>query len=81
MGKQTAILVLDDDPIVLNSLSEYLRIEHYEVRSAQTLQEALDLLASEPFRVVLTDVRLPEGSGFDLLRTSSRGTCPPPSSC
>ena len=68
MAKQTAVLVLDDDPIVLNSLSEYLRIEGYDVNAAQTLQEAIELLDREQFRVVLTDVRLPEGSGFDLLQ-------------
>ena len=68
MGKQTAVLVLDDDPIVLNSLSEYLRMERYEVHAVQTLQEAIELLEREHFRVVLTDVRLPEGSGFDLLQ-------------
>ena len=68
MAKQTAILVLDDDPIVLNSLSEYLRLERYQVHATETLQEAIDLLKREHFRVVLSDVRLPEGSGFDLLQ-------------
>jgi len=68
MAKKTSILVLDDDPIVLNSLTEYLQMEHYNVRATGTLHEALDLLRAEHFRVVLTDVRLPEGSGFDLLQ-------------
>jgi len=62
------ILVLDDDPIVLKSLSEYLRLENYDVTEAESLQEGLDQLARRHFRVVLTDVRFPEGSGFDLLQ-------------
>jgi len=62
------MLVLDDDPIVLRSLTELLSIEGYHVRSAQTLAEAMELLERERFRVVMTDVRLPEGSGFDLLQ-------------
>ena len=66
--EKTPILVLDDDPIVVKSLAEYLRVEGYDVRSAQSLQQCMDLLAREQFRVVLTDVRLPEGSGFDLLQ-------------
>ena len=67
-SKKTPLLVLDDDPIVLKSLSEYLRLEGYDVHSAESLQEGMDLLAQHQFRVVLTDVRLPEGSGFDLLQ-------------
>ena len=61
------VMVLDDDPIVLKSLSEYLRVEGYDVSSAQSLQEGIDLLDKKEFRVVMTDVRLPEGDGFDLL--------------
>jgi DNA-binding NtrC family response regulator len=62
------VMVLDDDPIVLRSLSEYLRLEGYNVTSAQSLHEAMEYLDQRTFRVVLTDVRLPEGSGFDLLQ-------------
>ena len=65
---KTSVLVLDDDPIVLRSLSEYLRVEGYDVQAAQTLQEAMELLEKGHFRVAMTDVRLPEGSGFDLLQ-------------
>lgn len=62
------VLILDDDPIVLKSLSEYLRLENYDVSEAESLQEGLDQLARRYFRVVLTDVRFPDGSGFDLLQ-------------
>ena len=62
-----SILVVDDDQIVLKGLSEYLRVEGCYVRSVQTLKEAIDTLAQEQFRVVICDVRLPAGSGFDLL--------------
>jgi DNA-binding NtrC family response regulator len=62
------LLILDDDPLVLKSLSEYLRIEGYDVTATDTLEEAKDRLQRDQFRVTLTDVRLPEGSGFDLLQ-------------
>ncbi|MCK4376484.1 MAG: sigma-54-dependent Fis family transcriptional regulator, partial [Candidatus Brocadiae bacterium] len=65
--EQTAVLVLDDDPIVLRSLTEFLRVEGYGVSPCQTLAEAMELLEKDQFHVALTDVRLPEGSGFDLL--------------
>ncbi len=67
MPDKTPVLVLDDDLIVLKSLSEFLRLEGYQVRAAETLEQARNLLGSERFRVAITDVRLPEGSGFDLL--------------
>ena len=62
------VLVLDDDPIVLGSLTEYLRVEGYDVTGVETLREGMALLERNTFRVVMTDVRLPEGSGFDLLK-------------
>ncbi len=66
--KQTSVLVLDDDPIVLRSLSEFLRLEGYRVSPAATLQEAVAYVESDNFSVALADVRLPEGSGFELLQ-------------
>ncbi len=62
------ILVLDDDPIVLKSLREYLGMEDHAVATAQTLQEAIDLLENRRFQVAMADVRLSQGSGFDLLK-------------
>jgi DNA-binding NtrC family response regulator len=68
MAEQTSVLLMDDDPIVLRSLSEYLRLEGYGVTAAATLQEAKASLEKDRFRVILADVRLREGSGFDLLQ-------------
>ncbi len=66
--QKISVLVLDDDPIVLKSLTEYLKLEGYDVSSAETIQQGMDMLEKHDFRVVMTDVRLPEGSGFDLLK-------------
>ena len=63
-----SLLVVDDDPLVLKSLCEYLRVEGYRVSPAQSLQEGMALLEKDRFHVALTDVRLPEGSGFDFLQ-------------
>lgn len=63
------VMVLDDDPIVLKSLTAYLRLEGYKVSAAQSLQEGIAILQQHNVRVALTDVRLPEGSGFDLLQS------------
>jgi len=67
-ASKVPVLVLDDDPLVLKSLSEYLRVEGYDVSPAETLQQGMTLLEEKPFSVIMSDVRLPEGSGFDLLK-------------
>jgi DNA-binding NtrC family response regulator len=76
MPEQTHVLVLDDDPIVRDSLSEYLRLEGYDVAAAAGLGEAMEALDRERFGVVLADVKLPEGSGFDLLDHVRRTNLP-----
>lgn len=62
------ILVVDDDRIILDSLSEFLSLEGYDVRGASGFQEAVRLLERESFQLVITDVNMPEVDGFELLR-------------
>lgn len=62
------VLVVDDDLIECRSLSEFLRLEGYQVASAVSGHEALDKLKASSFDILLTDVNMPEITGFDLLR-------------
>jgi DNA-binding NtrC family response regulator len=62
------ILIVDDDRIILDSLSEFLSLEGYEVRGGDGFQEAVRLLERESFQIVITDVNMPEVDGFELLR-------------
>lgn len=61
------ILVVDDEPIVLKSLSETLREEGCEVVTACNATEALDHVRQQQFAVVITDQRMPRMSGLELL--------------
>ncbi len=63
------ILVIDDDRIILDSLCELARTEGYEVEGASSLQDALRLVDRSPFDLVLTDVNMPGGDGFEVLHT------------
>lgn len=63
------ILVVDDDPIILESISELLRLEGYRVSAAPSADQALERLEKHPYQLVLTDVNMPTISGFDLLKT------------
>ncbi len=61
------ILVVDDDKIILDSLCEFLSLEGFRTRGAQTVKGAMAELEEESYCLVLTDVNLPDGDGLDLL--------------
>jgi len=69
-GTQTKarILLVDDDPIILDSLSGFLAVEGYEVVAVPTVPEAIRRLESSRFNLVITDVSMPDRDGFELLR-------------
>ena len=56
------ILLVEDDKIIVASLSEYLNSEGYLVRSVSGQAEAMKLLAEEKADLVLLDVSLAEGN-------------------
>lgn len=60
------VLVVDDKESVLEVMASILG-EAYEVTTAADASTAAGLLADQAFDVVLTDVRMPGASGFDLL--------------
>jgi DNA-binding NtrC family response regulator len=61
------ILVVDDEASVAEALSLVLGERGHKVESAKSAGEAEALLATRPFDLVFTDLRLPDGSGIDLL--------------
>ena len=62
------ILVVDDEPDLRTLYELTLLREGYQVEAAATLQEAWALLNARRFDLVITDMRLPDGSGVDLLK-------------
>jgi DNA-binding NtrC family response regulator len=62
------ILVVDDDELILTSLSEFLRLEGYVAETARGFREASARLAAAPFQLVIADVSMPEADGFELLK-------------
>lgn len=67
MGK--SVLVVDDDEAIVESVSELLRDESYDVRSARNGREALALLRKEPLPgVILLDLMMPEMDGYEFRR-------------
>ena len=63
-----SVLVVEDDPRLLDILRSHLDRMGYEVRAASGAARALDLLAESPSDVVLSDVRMPGMDGRTLLQ-------------
>ena len=66
-NKKCRILIVDDEPLIRESLYEILRIEGYSVQMAPTAEAALEILQKGPVDIVLTDMRLPKMNGIELL--------------
>jgi len=61
------ILIVDDDKHILNIFSQMIRLRGYEPLTAQNGKQALDILSKKNVNVVITDVRMPEMNGMELL--------------
>lgn len=61
------LLVVDDDRHVREILSRYLSDEGYRIDCATTATQALDRISHSKPDLVLLDLRLPDGSGMDVL--------------
>jgi DNA-binding NtrC family response regulator len=68
------ILVVDDEPDILFSLRALLRRD-FEVHTAEGGAQALEVLRQHPVHVIMTDQRMPEMTGAELL-SRARGECP-----
>ena len=66
------ILVIDDDRILADMLVQFLEKIGYEAVAAYGGQEGLDLFGRKKFRLVITDVQMPEVDGFTVLENVKR---------
>lgn len=67
MNSKGSLLLVDDDRHVLNSMADWLRSQGYQLDTAASRTEALATLARKAFDVVLADIRLADGDGFEIL--------------
>lgn len=66
------ILVIDDEERMCDSLKALLTTVGYEVETATDGDEALDIILSKEFDVILSDIKLPGKDGLELLREAKR---------
>ena len=68
-GISEKILVVDDEIRMCDSLFELLSGSGYEVSTAQSAIDAIDKIKIGKFDLIITDIKMPEKTGLDLLRT------------
>ncbi|HET9940999.1 MAG TPA: response regulator, partial [Candidatus Eisenbacteria bacterium] len=61
------IRIADDEELIRKSLTKLLRSEDYDVDAVGTAAEVLESVRRDPPHVLVLDLRLPDGSGLDLL--------------
>ncbi|MCP3962764.1 MAG: response regulator [bacterium] len=62
------LLVVDDEPVNLQVVRNYLAVEEFQLTLAASGEEALRLLEEESFDLVLLDVMMPRISGYEVCR-------------
>jgi len=62
----SSVLIVDDDPVNLQVLEAMLPAENYEITAVTNGKEALDLLDTKEWDLVISDVMMPNMSGYEL---------------
>jgi two-component system response regulator QseB len=77
-GGVMRILVVEDDPMLLDGLSVGLSLHRMAIDGVSTCQDACVALATTTYNAIVLDIMLPDGSGIDVLRYMRRRNDPTP---
>jgi DNA-binding response OmpR family regulator len=72
-----AILIVDDEADLVTTYERLLRRRGYRVVSAGSCRDGLLVVEREPLALVVTDLRLADGDGLDIVRAARRTTPSP----
>ncbi len=61
------VLFVDDESSTLNALCRFLRREPYRILLAESGDKALEIMAQESVKILVTDLRMPGMGGLELL--------------
>lgn len=71
-GKSLRILVVEDHGDTRRTLSRLLSHFGHEISAADSKQSALEMIAAKRFDVILSDIGLPDGDGYDVISHAKR---------
>src|SRR5688572_11728781 len=69
------ILLVEDHHDTARAMARLLNLSGYNVRTANTYRSAMEICDEEQFDLVISDVGLPDGSGYDLMREMLERAC------
>src|ERR1051325_5658242 len=68
MTRKTRILAVDDEPVISESIASLLAAPHRKIAVAANGRDALKTAAGQKFDIVITDHRMPESGGLELIK-------------
>src|SRR5438034_9615816 len=71
-GKSLSILVVEDHGDTLEALSRLLNHFGHDISTARDARSALRMIDAKQFDVVLCDIALPDGNGYDVIAEAKR---------
>lgn len=71
-GGQRTLLLVDDEEAILSSLKRLFRRDGYQILTATSGAQGLELLAGQPVGVILSDQRMPGMTGIEFMREARR---------
>ncbi len=72
MNSPMRLLIVDDEPQLLELLSDFFEPTGCDIRKASSGTEAIELIERERFDVILTDLKMPGPDGLEVLRTARK---------
>src|SRR3989338_9086453 len=70
MISQPKILIVDDEPLMRISIADALIAEGYDVKGVESGREGIYLTSKNSYDIIITDLKLPEVDGIEILKTS-----------
>lgn len=71
-AKNATIVVIDDDASICDSVADLLSLENWDCVTAKSGQDGLDLVESLKPQMVVTDIQLPDISGYQVCQNIKR---------
>ena len=68
MKTSITVLAVDDEPMMCSLMEKILARDGYKIVTAEDGEAALRILESQPISIVISDIKMPNMNGFDLLK-------------
>ena len=68
VNERISVIIVDDEEMLLDTIKSGLSSEGYHCETASTVKSAIELVSRTPFEIMITDVILPDGHGFELAK-------------